>query len=1659
MLSFFFGLAILAIALVSPISASAPTDSYTDADVPQSGYLPNHNMDPAVVDSAQFGLLWKIQFNAKEQFYAKPLVYTPLAGTAQLVFLASSQNWIRTLNAKTGALLNSRQVHTPFLQSEIGCTDIPNTIGIIGTPVIDPASDIAYFYSKTYIPNFRTAGNTGVYNGVYYFHGVNVNTLADAFPPLLIDGSAADNAPQKYFVGGVQLQRPSLLQVGSVVYGAFGSSCDLYNYTGLVIGVDVNQQQIVTQFATESGPLTAQTNVWSQNGGGGQGGIWMSGMGLASDGNRLFFVTGNGDAHENAGTPATGTSGCKTLGEAAVNLNIGDGGVLRLADYFQPYDYENMDGGDQDFGSGGIILLDPTVFRGTGVNRMAVTGGKNGKVYILNADNMGGYKLGPGQGDNIVQTLATNQPLFGGYGSYPLEGGYIYSTPDGDATYAYKLGFSAGGTPVFSQAGQSNEISAGRVGVGIPTITSYKGNPGTAILWNTDPNVGLRAWYAVPQNNVLKTINLPAIGGANKFQRPAFGDSRLYVTSSAGAIYCLGSPVNLPLNCTSPVEFGDVALGSKANTTVSCTANIAITSVNGMTVGNPDFIVNNASLPTGRLAAGATFSFPVTWDLTGDIEAADPNATYNTVTPGIQSTALTIFTTNGLGGYSTQFPVTLAGTEVSQNAFVVTSPKTLDFAGVVLLPNQPIPTVTLPFTIANAGLTPLTIEGYAFTNDAILDNPTYHNVTYFSNGTAEFGTGFSSNDLPPLGTVINPNSALDVDTIFYPYDGVQTYYSYLLMWTSGGMSEVTLAGTASTAPIANFSISTSEGGWLPDSNLIMDFGDVAPASTSQLQIRICNNGGSVLDISKSKPPNGVFYLQNSEDLHEEQAITIGACAYGTVTFTPNAEVYNEEDQTFNNTWTLNTDDLNFGVHIVEIIGTVVSNKVGPTNSSGDTVYTYLGCFLDSEGGQGPRLLPHQLYNGNNNSNANCQELCYTGTPSGYVFEGTEYEEQCYCGNTPPSEQWQVADQGFCTFSCTGNSVDACGGNGGYISIYYDATRYTPGTYESTGPVGGPVTVNSTGSYNYAGCFSEATTGRALSARIPPAPADGFTIELCAAACQGYQYFGMEYSNECYCGNTLGYGSVNQASTDPNTNGCSMICAGNATEYCGGPGRLDLYQSNGSAPIPTPTSGPTVPTPTGGPVIEQVVGDYVYLGCYQDNVDGLRALSALQNPESGALNTPDVCATACVGFQYMGVEYSGECYCDDAIGGNNTVAPGGDDPNANGCDMTCNGNSSEYCGGPNRLNMYILNPNATSSSPTSTAAPSAPTATPTGPRVIQTAGSYVYAGCYADNTNGRALSALVNPESGVNNTVEACAAACSGYRYMGVEYGNECYCDNVIGGGNGIASGGNNVLANGCSMTCPGNSSEYCGGRNRLNLYMLGGNATVSVSTPTPTPTPAGPVTVGDFDAWSYMGCYTEATGNRALSDLENPISGVAVTVEACGTACSDYAYFGVEYSRECYCGNKINNGSVLATGLTVAATMCDMTCAGNITEYCGGPSRLNMYSQTLEASTASATLASAPSATLATSPAPTPTGPITVTELAGYTYLGCYNEPPNARALSGFEYAIPGTNNSVENCAVGCTGYEFFGVEYTSQCFCGNTIAEGSVAQNGSTSTAVGQIA
>ena len=270
------------------------------------------------------------------------------------------------------------------------------------------------------------------------------------------------------------------------------------------------------------------------------------------------------------------------------------------------------------------------------------------------------------------------------------------------------------------------------------------------------------------------------MNGLNKFQRPAFGDTRLYVTDANGGLYCLGSPVNLPLNCTSPVNFGSVALGSKATQQVTCKANIPLTRVANAVTGDTHFEVDPSTLPQGAVAQGATFSFPVTWDHVNANSGNAANASYGNVSPGVKSTALTISTVNAIAGYSTNFPISLTGTEVSQKAFLVEAPITVDFGGVVLLPNQSTPSVSAPFTISNAGLSPLTIRGYAYTTDDLDDDDVdYTNVTA-SDGTYDLGVGFSSENLPPVGSVIQAGGQVAVDLVFNPINGVGAYQAYLL---------------------------------------------------------------------------------------------------------------------------------------------------------------------------------------------------------------------------------------------------------------------------------------------------------------------------------------------------------------------------------------------------------------------------------------------------------------------------------------------------------------------------------------------------------------------------------------------------------------------------------------------------------------------------------------------------------------------------------------------------------------------------------------------------------------------------------------------------------------------------------------------------------------
>jgi iron transport multicopper oxidase len=236
---------------------------------------------------------------------------------------------------------------------------------------------------------------SGVYNGRYILHAVDAMTLQERPNfPISVEGVLAGNSPPfspSYFEGGKQLQRPALLLMDDIVYAGFGAHCDLYNFTGWVIGVHAKTGNVASAWASAVNSATPGRN---------GAGIWMSGAGLASDASgRLFFVTGNGDTSPTQ-LPTSGPNAPTILGMSVVNLRVDPvTNKTSAADFFMPYNYQALNGGDRDFGSGGITLL-PDYFSSSSVARVLLAAGKVGDLYVFNANFLGGFATGPNGGDS-----------------------------------------------------------------------------------------------------------------------------------------------------------------------------------------------------------------------------------------------------------------------------------------------------------------------------------------------------------------------------------------------------------------------------------------------------------------------------------------------------------------------------------------------------------------------------------------------------------------------------------------------------------------------------------------------------------------------------------------------------------------------------------------------------------------------------------------------------------------------------------------------------------------------------------------------------------------------------------------------------------------------------------------------------------------------------------------------------------------------------------------------------------------------------------------------------------------------------------------------------------------------------------------------------------
>jgi len=302
------------------------------------------------VNTNTFGLLYTRSVD--DQIYAQPLVMTnvniPGKGVHNIVIVATVNDSVYAFDAEdpsvtapywTNSFINPPNIVPPThsdLSAINACggnyVDFSGSMGIVGTPVIDPVAGTIYLVARTRETN----------TFVQRLHALDITTGQDRHTPVVItatySGTGAGN------VGGIitfdperQNQRCGLSLINGVVYIAWSSHCDLGPYHGWIIGYDsTNLTRVVVYNDTPNGS---------------NGGLWMSDDSLAADASgNIYLSTGNGTVD---------TSGGPNRGESFLKL-VRSGGSLTVASWFTPYNFQNLENGDTDLGSGGFLLIPGT---------------------------------------------------------------------------------------------------------------------------------------------------------------------------------------------------------------------------------------------------------------------------------------------------------------------------------------------------------------------------------------------------------------------------------------------------------------------------------------------------------------------------------------------------------------------------------------------------------------------------------------------------------------------------------------------------------------------------------------------------------------------------------------------------------------------------------------------------------------------------------------------------------------------------------------------------------------------------------------------------------------------------------------------------------------------------------------------------------------------------------------------------------------------------------------------------------------------------------------------------------------------------------------------------------------------------------------------------
>jgi putative Ig domain-containing protein len=387
--------------------------------------------------------------------------------------------------------------------------DIYPDIGILGTPVIDAATNTIYVVTKT-----RAAFTH------QRLHALN-----------LADGSERPNSPVEIdstvtfpgnCEGGSTLafdtrrenQRAGLALVNGNVYVAWASHGDADIYHGWIVGFNAASLSRVGVFNTS--PNMAEGLGYCR------AGIWMSGGAPAADAaNNLYLITGNGI-----------WDGVTDFGDSFLRFSTSNG--LALADWFTPSNQLMLDTRDSDLGSGGAAIV---VDQPSGPHPHLIIGsGKESGLYLLDRTNMG--RMTVGGPDKVIQQIpgigsSFSTPAFWQNRVYFFainEFGVTYNLLPASDTFDTSVGSVTptkfafpGCTPSVSSSGNSNGILWVIDSHDYGTSNSESVSAGPAIVHAFDAtNLATELW-----NSAMSSDD--TAGNAVKFTVPTVANGKVYI--------------------------------------------------------------------------------------------------------------------------------------------------------------------------------------------------------------------------------------------------------------------------------------------------------------------------------------------------------------------------------------------------------------------------------------------------------------------------------------------------------------------------------------------------------------------------------------------------------------------------------------------------------------------------------------------------------------------------------------------------------------------------------------------------------------------------------------------------------------------------------------------------------------------------------------------------------------------------------------------------------------------------------------------------------------------------------------------------------------------------------------------------------------------------